>query len=109
MTTPIEKMAPRGIFGVPHGILSSPDEIIVFGIGLLAIIVGLAYDVFSDGSLDLGPMSMMAALGIPVSLTGSVLAPPIITNGWYIPIIVVVLFVAVGMAVARHQEGSEGR
>lgn len=96
-------MPPRGIFGHPHGILSSPDEVIAFGIGVLAVVIALAYDRFSDGTLDLRPVSRTAVVGVFVGLLGSALAPPIVTDEWHIPVVVVGLFIAVGAAVVEYR------
>ncbi|WP_232686666.1 hypothetical protein [Halobacterium zhouii] len=35
-------MQPRGVFGIPHGVLSSTDEHIAFAIGLVALVGSFA-------------------------------------------------------------------
>ncbi|WP_435154642.1 hypothetical protein [Haladaptatus sp. DFWS20] len=90
-------MPPEGIFGIPHGILSSSDERIAFGIGLVA----LAVAVFYDGELDLAPLSGAAVVGITVALFGSFIAPPAIANEWHIPALVALL--VIGGVVAVHR------
>lgn len=92
---------PRGIFGIPHGLLSSPDEWAALAIGLLA--VGVA--VFYDGDLDLEPVSGAAIVGIVVALAVSFVAPPVITNEWHIPVIVVLAVIA-GTIVVHHRRDS---
>ncbi|WP_254545294.1 hypothetical protein [Halomarina pelagica] len=91
-------LVPRGIFGVPHGILSSPDEWIAFAIGLVALVIATLY----DGDLDLTPVSGAAGVGILVALVGSFVAPPAIANEWHIPVFVVFIVLA-GAFVARRR------
>lgn len=91
-------MPPRGIFGVPHGILSSADEQIAFAIGVVA----LAAAVFYDGELDMQPVSGAAAVGVLVALVGSFAAPAAISNEWHIPVLVVLL-VAGSLLYARQR------
>jgi hypothetical protein len=88
---------PRGIFGVPHGLLSSPDEWAALGVGVLAL--GAA--TFYDGDLDLSPVPGAAIVGIVVALVASFIAPPVVTNEWHVPV-VLVLGVIVG-AVLVHR------
>jgi hypothetical protein len=88
---------PRGIFGIPHGILSSTDEKIAFVIGLIALIAA----VFYDGDLDLAPVSGAAIVGIIVALIGSFIAPPAVTNEWHIPVIVVLIII--GGVIIMHR------
>lgn len=83
-------MAPRGIFGIPHGILSSGDEKIAFLIGIVALVAAVLY----DGELNLHPVSGAASVGIAVALFGSFIAPAPIANEWHIPVFVVLLVVA---------------
>ena len=83
-------MPPRGVFGIPHGILSSTDERIAFAIGIAAFAVAVLY----DGELDLQPVSGAAGVGVAVALVGSFVAPPAVTNEWHIPVLVVLLVVA---------------
>ena len=87
----------EGIFGVPHGILSSPDEWIALAIGLVALAVAILY----DGDLDLRPLLPAAVVGIIVSLTLSILAPPIVTEEWHVPLVVLIL--ALGGAYVLHR------
>jgi hypothetical protein len=89
--------AQKGIFGIPHGILSSTDEKIAFGIGLIALVAA----VFYDGDLDLAPVSGAAIVGILVALIGSFIAPPVVTNEWHIPVIVIIL--VIGGAIIAHR------
>lgn len=83
----------EGIFGVPHGILSSPDEWTALAIGLVAVAVAVLY----DGDLDLHPVRTAAVVGILTSLGLSVVAPPLVTDEWHVPVVVVIL--AVGGAL----------
>lgn len=87
---PLVSPSNEGIFGVPHGVLSSPDEKIALAIGLVALAVAVLY----DGDLDLRPLLPAAAVGVVVSLALSVLAPPVVTNEWHVPL--VVLFLSLG-------------
>jgi len=80
-------MSPRGIFGVPHGVLSSTDEKIAFVIGIVALLVALLY----DGDLDLRPLSGASAVGVLVALFGSLVMPSVVTEEWHIPVFVVLL------------------
>ncbi|MFC4448993.1 hypothetical protein [Halorussus aquaticus] len=75
----------EGVFGVPHGILSSRDEWIALAIGLVA--VALLY----DGDLDLRPRGTAAIVGVAVSLVLSGVGPPVVTDEWHVPVVVVVL------------------
>ena len=77
----------EGIFGVPHGVLSSPDEWIALAIGLVAMAVAVLY----DGDLDLKPVGTAAVAGILVSLVLSLVAPSVVTDEWHIPVMVVIL------------------
>lgn len=94
---PLAAGPPRGIFGVPHGILSSPDEWIALCIGLAALAVALFY----DGDLDLRPLRQAAAVGVAVALLGSVAAPAVVTEEWHVPVVVVLL--VVGGAYLTHR------
>lgn len=89
---------PRGIFGIPHGLLSSPDEWAALAIGLLA----LAAAVFYDGDLDLEPVSGAAIVGIVIALVASFLSPPAIANEWHIPIIVILVVIAGAILAHRR-------
>lgn len=89
---------PRGIFGVPHGLLSSPDEWAALAIGLIALTAA----VFYDGDLDLEPVSGAAIVGIVVALAVSFVAPPVVTNEWHIPVIVV-LAVIIGSVIVHRR------
>lgn len=91
-------MPPRGVFGIPHGVLSSTDERVAFVIGLVALLVA----VFYDGEFDLQPVSGAATAGILVALVGSFAAPQVISNEWHIPVLVVLLVIA-GVIIARKQ------
>ncbi|MFC7154174.1 hypothetical protein ACFQPA_01725 [Halomarina halobia] len=91
-------LAPRGIFGIPHGILSSPDERIAFAIGLVALVAAVLH----DGDRDLRPVSGAAVVGILVALGGSFVAPPLVTDEWHVPVFVVLLVIA-GAVVARRR------
>ncbi|MFB6142912.1 MAG: hypothetical protein ABEJ30_06170 [Halorientalis sp.] len=91
-------MPPRGIFGVPHGLLSTPDEQVAFLIGLAALVVAILY----DGELDMRPVSGAAAVGVGVALVGSLAAPAAVSNEWHIPVFVVLL-VAGGVVYARRR------
>jgi hypothetical protein len=77
----------EGIFGVPHGVLSSPDEWIALAVGLVAVAVAALY----DGDLDVRPVGTAAVTGILVSLTLSLVAPAVVTDEWHIPVMVVIL------------------
>ncbi|WP_256687302.1 hypothetical protein [Halococcus qingdaonensis] len=90
---------PRGIFGIPHGLLSSPDEWAALGIGLLALAAATLY----DGDLDLEPVSGAAIVGIVVALLVSFIAPSVVTNEWHVPVIVVLAVIA-GVIIV-HQRG----
>lgn len=92
-------MPPKGVFGIPHGILSSLDEKIAFGIGVAALLVA----VFYDGDMDLQPVSGAAAVGTLVALVGSFVAPQAISNEWHIPL-AVVLSVIAGVVIAHRRE-----
>ena len=87
----------EGIFGVPHGVLSSPDEWIALAIGLVAVAVAVLY----DGDLDLKPVGTAAVAGILVSLVLSLVAPSVVTEEWHIPMMVVIL--ALGGAFVLHR------
>ena len=89
---------PRGIFGIPHGLLSSPDEWAALAIGLLA----LATAVFYDGDLDLEPVSGAAIVGIVIALIASFLSPAAIANEWHIPVIVVLVVIAGAILAHRR-------
>lgn len=91
-------MPPRGIFGIPHGILSSPDEWVAFLIGLVALL----FAAFYDGDLDLRPVTGAAAVGVLVALLGSFAAPNAVADEWHVPVIVVLLVIA-GALVARRR------
>lgn len=91
-------MPPRGIFGIPHGILSSTDEQIAFVIGIVALVIA----VFYDGDFDLQPVSGAAAVGVLVALFGSFVAPDAISNEWHIPVLVVLLVIT-GVVVGYHR------
>ena len=91
-------LPPRGIFGIPHGILSSPDERIAAAIGVIALLFALLY----DGDLDLRPISGAAVVGILVALLGSFLAPEVVAEEWHVPVIVVLLVLG-GVALARRR------
>lgn len=90
---------PRGIFGVPHGLLSSPDEWTALAIGLLA----LAAAVFYDGDLDLEPVPGAAIVGVVVALAVSFVAPPVVTNEWHIPVIVVLAVIIGAIIIHRRR------
>lgn len=92
-------MPPRGIFGIPHGMLSSTDEKIAFAIGIIAVVAA----VFYDGDLDLAPISGAAAVGILVALIGSFIAPPVVTNEWHVSIIVVLLIIIGAIITHRRR------
>lgn len=92
-------MPPKGIFGIPHGILSSVDEKVAFSIGIVAPIAA----VFYDGDFDIRPVSLAAIVGILISLLGSFAAPQAITNEWHILVLVVLLVVA-SIVIARRRE-----
>lgn len=91
-------LPPRGIFGVPHGILSSPDEWIAAAIGVVALVFAVLY----DGDLDLRPLSGAAAAGIVFALLGSFLAPPVVAEEWHVPVVVVLLVLG-GVALVRRR------
>lgn len=93
-------MAPEGIFGIPHGILSSADEGIALGIGFVALVVA----VFHDGDRDLQPVSYAAVAGITVALVGSAVAPAAITEEWHIPVIVVLIVTGGAFVAYRRDE-----
>lgn len=93
-------LPPRGIFGVPHGILSSPDEWIAAAIGVVA----LAFAVLYDGDLDLRPLSGAAAAGVLFALFGSFVAPEVVAEEWHVPVIVVLLVLG-GVWLARRRAG----
>lgn len=92
-------LPPRGIFGIPHGILSSTDEWIAAAIGVVALLFALLY----DGDLDLRPVSGAAAVGILVALLGSFVAPPIVAEEWHVSVIVVLLVLG-GVVLARRRQ-----
>lgn len=77
----------ESISGIPHGVLSSPDEWIALAIGLVAVVVAVLY----DGDLDLKPMRTAAVAGILVSLGLSLVAPAVVTDERHIPVMVVIL------------------
>ncbi|MFB6073343.1 MAG: hypothetical protein ABEJ88_10315 [Halobacterium sp.] len=91
-------MPPRGLFGVPHGVLSSTDEKVAFLIGVVA----LAAAVLHDGELDMRPVSSASAVGVAVALAGSFAAPAAVSNEWHIPVLVVLL-VAGSLLYARQR------
>ncbi|MFB6186060.1 MAG: hypothetical protein ABEI86_04230 [Halobacteriaceae archaeon] len=90
-------MEPRGIFGIPHGILSSTDEKIALTIGIIAFIAAWYY----DGDLDLQPIRGAAAVGILVAIVISFLAPAPISNEWHIPVLVVLLLIGGGVVIFK--------
>ncbi|UPV98851.1 hypothetical protein M0R88_09935 [Halorussus gelatinilyticus] len=90
--------ANEGIFGVPHDVLSSRDEWLALGIGLIAV----AFAVLYDGDFDLRPLRTAAVVGIVVSLGLSALAPPIVTDEWHIPRVVLVLALGAAYAYRRR-------
>ncbi|MFB6104717.1 MAG: hypothetical protein ABEJ57_06495 [Halobacteriaceae archaeon] len=94
-------MAPRGIFGIPHGILSSTDERIAFLIGLVALAAAILY----NGELNMRPVRGAAAVGIVVAVLGSFAAPAAIANEWHIPVLVV-LVVSGAVAYSYRHTGS---
>jgi hypothetical protein len=69
-------MPPRGIFGVPHGVLSSTDEWIAVGTGIVVLFVAIFY----DGDLEMRPLSGAAVAGLVVVAIGSLIAPPSIAG-----------------------------
>lgn len=79
--------------------LSSVDEKIAFGIGLIALLAA----VFYDGDLDLAPVSGAAIVGIIVALIGSFIAPPVVTNEWHVSVIVVLLVIGGAIVVHRRR------
>ena len=87
-----------GIFGVPHGILSSHDEWIALAIGLIALIVSVVY----DGELDLTPVRGAAIIGVITALVGSYAAPPRVTNEWHVSVFVV-LVIIVGVVLVHRR------
>lgn len=89
-----------GIFGIPHGILSSTDEMVALLIGIFALVVA----VFYDGDLDLRPMLGAAVVGFGVAILGSAVAPPIITNEWHISVVAVLVVIG-GILLARRRAG----
>lgn len=91
------QQAEEGIFGVPHGVLSSPDEWIALAIGLVAVAVAVLY----DGDLDLRPVGTAAVAGVLVSLGLSLLAPSVVTDEWHIPVVVVILVLGGAFALYR--------
>jgi hypothetical protein len=88
----------EGVFGIPHGILSSPDEWLALAIALVAVAVAWLY----DGELDLAPVRTAAIVGIAVSLALSVIAPAAVTDEWHIPVIVVLLIFGGAAALFRR-------
>lgn len=86
---------PTGLFGLPHGVLSSPDERIAFAIGIVALFAAVLW----DGELDLAPVSVSGGIGIAVALLGSFLAPAAVSNEWHVAVVVVGI-VLVGVLVA---------
>ncbi|PSP56290.1 hypothetical protein BRC82_01995 [Halobacteriales archaeon QS_1_67_19] len=97
----------EGLFGLPHGVLSSPDEWIALAIGLAAVAAAWLY----DGDLDLAPIRTAAVVGIAVSIGLSLAAPPIVTDEWHIPVIVVTLALGGGFVLFRRRRdtGKLGR
>lgn len=94
---------PTGIFGLPHGVLSSPDERIALAIGMVAFFAA----VFWDGELDLAPVSVSGAIGIAVALLGSLVAPAAISNEWHVAVVVVgIVLVGTVVAVRRSARRS---
>jgi hypothetical protein len=91
--------APRGIFGLPHGILSSVDEKIAFGIALVALAFALLY----DGELDVRPVSGAAIVGLLVAIVASIAAPPAVTNEWHIPVLVVLVVLGGAVVATRRR------
>ncbi|WP_435180175.1 hypothetical protein [Halorussus sp. AFM4] len=91
--------ANEGVFGVPHGVLSSRDEWLALGIGLVAV----AFAVLYDGDLDLRPVRTAAVVGVVVSLGLSALAPPLVTDEWHIPVVVVLLAAGAALALRRRE------
>ena len=91
-------MAPRGIFGIPHGVLSSTDEQVAFVIGVAALLAAVLY----DGDLDVRPLSSASAVGVVVALVGSFAAPAAVSNEWHIPVFVVVLVLASVLVAYRR-------
>lgn len=96
-------MPPRGIFGIPHGVLSSVDEKVAFAIGLLALAAAVGYDVLSDGDLDARPVSGAAGVGVGIALVGSFAAPAAVSNEWHVPVLVVLL--VLGGVLLTHRRG----
>ena len=90
----------EGIFGVPHGILSSRDEWLALAIGVVAV----AFAVLYDGDLNLRPVRTAAIVGIVVSLGLSALAPPLVTDEWHIPVVVVLLVVGGALALRQREK-----
>lgn len=89
---------PRGVFGVPHGVLSSPDEWVALGIGVIALVLAVAY----DRELAIDSPSGAASVGIAVALAASFLARPAVTEEWHIPALVVLVVVG-GVAYTRRR------
>ncbi|MFC4358285.1 hypothetical protein ACFO0N_10040 [Halobium salinum] len=96
-------LQPRGVFGVPHGLLSSADERAAFAIGLVALLCVFAYDLLVDGDLDLRPVRSAAAVGVAVSLGVSAAAPPRVADEWHVAVVVVVLFVGAVVVFRRRR------
>ncbi|NEU57858.1 hypothetical protein [Halorussus sp. MSC15.2] len=88
----------EGVFGVPHGVLSSRDEWIALAIGLVAVAVALLY----DGDLNLRPLGTAAIVGVAVSLLLSAVGPSVVTDEWHIPVVVVVLVFGGAAALFRR-------
>lgn len=80
-------MPPQGLFGIPHGILSSADEKIALVIGIVALLAA----VFYDGDRDVQPLSGAAAVGVVVALAGSFALPAAVSNEWHIAVVVVLI------------------
>lgn len=91
-------MAPRGLFGLPHGILSSTDERVAFLIGVIALAAAVLY----DGELDVRPITGAGVVGVFVALFGALLAPAPVSNEWHIPVAVVLLVLG-GVLLARRK------
>lgn len=90
-----------GIFGVPHGVLSSRAEWLALAIGAVALVAAWLY----DGDLDVRPVSGAAVVGVLLSLAASAAAPPAVADEWHVPVLVVLALV-VGVAYARRRTTS---
>jgi protein-S-isoprenylcysteine O-methyltransferase Ste14 len=99
---------PRGVFGLPHGVLSSPAEWVALGIGVVAVFVALVL-LFVQGREAHGrALAWSGAGGILVALVGSVAGRPAVTDEWHIPV-GVVLVVGGGVAWFRRRERKRQR